>query len=72
MGHNLGIRKDVQSYGYDTEKQVQLKKKAHSVYEIEDKGIINYWVKIIRQDLPEKLVSEVQLERGIDICKSDK
>lgn len=48
------------------------KKKAHSVYEIEDKGIINYWAKNIRQDLPEKLASELQLERRVEICKADK
>jgi len=42
------------------------------VYEIEDKGIINYWAKNIRQDLLEKLVSELQLERGVEICKADK
>lgn len=69
VGHNLGIRKDMQSYVFDTENQVQCKqkKKTHSVYEIEDN---NSRAKNIGQDLLEKLVSELQLERGIDICKA--
>lgn len=48
------------------------KKKAHSVYEMEDKGIIDYWTRSIRQDFPEKLVSQLQLERGVEICKANK
>ena len=40
--------------------------------EMEDQEVINYWVKNIRKDFPEKLMSELQFERRVEICKADK
>ena len=40
--------------------------------EMEDQEVINHWVKNIRKDFPEKLMSELQFERRVEICKADK
>ena len=40
--------------------------------EMEDQEVINYWVKNIRKDFPEKLMSELQFERRVEICKAEK
>lgn len=38
---------------------------------MEDQGVISYWARSIRKDFPEKLMSELQFERRVDICKAD-
>ena len=39
---------------------------------MEDQEVINYWVKNIIKVFPEKLMSQLQFERRVEICKADK